>query len=318
MPGRSRPLLIRDMRQSGLARKHYPAALGPGAMCCDVRHDRAQRADLGELGALAVELAVEAGRAGPGLAGRRVSRSTPSRPRPTWSPRSTAGSRAGSPTSCAGAAPTTASSARKARRRGRPVRPVRWLVDPIDGTVNFALGLPHYGVSIAAEVDGQVVAGCVVNPASGRRLPGRARRRAPTSSRGWPAPTPARLRRARARSRSSGPWSAPASATTPRAGPGRARSWRTAAADRRHPAGRRGQPGPVRGRRRLARRPLRGRPEHWDYAAGLLIATEAGCVSSGLRGRPAGEHFCAVAGPRPGAGPVRPARPSSTPTGCSS
>lgn len=39
----------------------------------------------------------------------------------------------------------------------------------------------------------------------------------------------------------------------------------------------------------------------WDYAAGLLIATESGCVSSGLRGRPAGDRFCAVAGP--GLGP---------------
>ena len=55
---------------------------------------------------------------------------------------------------------------------------VRWLVDPIDGTVNFALGLPGYGVSIAAEVDGQVVAGCVVNPVSGdvfRAVSGRGR-----------------------------------------------------------------------------------------------------------------------------------------------
>jgi myo-inositol-1(or 4)-monophosphatase len=44
---------------------------------------------------------------------------------------------------------------------------VRWLIDPIDGTVNFALGLPHYAVSIAAELDGDVVAGCVHNPESG-------------------------------------------------------------------------------------------------------------------------------------------------------
>jgi myo-inositol-1(or 4)-monophosphatase len=44
---------------------------------------------------------------------------------------------------------------------------VRWLIDPIDGTVNFVLGLPHYAVSIAAEVDGRIVAGCVHNPVSG-------------------------------------------------------------------------------------------------------------------------------------------------------
>ena len=44
---------------------------------------------------------------------------------------------------------------------------VRWVVDPIDGTVNFLYGLPEYSVSIAAEVDGVVVAGVVVNAATG-------------------------------------------------------------------------------------------------------------------------------------------------------
>ena len=44
---------------------------------------------------------------------------------------------------------------------------VRWIVDPIDGTVNFVYGLPEYAVSIAAEVDGRVVAGIVVNVATG-------------------------------------------------------------------------------------------------------------------------------------------------------
>lgn len=42
---------------------------------------------------------------------------------------------------------------------------VRWIVDPIDGTVNFLYGIPEYAVSIAAEVDGEVVAGVVVNVA---------------------------------------------------------------------------------------------------------------------------------------------------------
>jgi myo-inositol-1(or 4)-monophosphatase len=44
---------------------------------------------------------------------------------------------------------------------------VVWVVDPIDGTVNYLYGLPHYAVSIAAEVDGEVVAGVVVAPALG-------------------------------------------------------------------------------------------------------------------------------------------------------
>lgn len=38
---------------------------------------------------------------------------------------------------------------------------VRWIVDPIDGTVNFVYGLPEWSVSIAAEVDGEIVAGVV-------------------------------------------------------------------------------------------------------------------------------------------------------------
>ncbi len=41
---------------------------------------------------------------------------------------------------------------------------VRWIVDPIDGTVNYLYGLPNYAVSIAAARDGQVVAGVVRSP----------------------------------------------------------------------------------------------------------------------------------------------------------
>ena len=40
---------------------------------------------------------------------------------------------------------------------------VRWVVDPIDGTVNFLYGIPQYAVSVAAEYDGVVVAGAVVH-----------------------------------------------------------------------------------------------------------------------------------------------------------
>ncbi|MBV9822980.1 MAG: inositol monophosphatase, partial [Actinobacteria bacterium] len=35
----------------------------------------------------------------------------------------------------------------------------------------------------------------------------------------------------------------------------------------------------------------------WDFAAGLLIATEAGVATSGLRGRPAGAELVAGAHP---------------------
>lgn len=44
---------------------------------------------------------------------------------------------------------------------------VRWIIDPIDGTVNYMYRLPEWAVSIAAELDGEVVAGVVHAPALG-------------------------------------------------------------------------------------------------------------------------------------------------------
>ena len=149
---------------------------------------------------------------------------------------------------------------------------VSWVVDPIDGTVNYLYGLPHYAVSIAAARDGR----------------GRGRR----GARPWP-------------SRSSTPRPSvvapPATAypsevrTTPpldqalvATGFGYETDIRTrqaacgradAAAGPRHPA-----PGVVRAR------PVRGRPPGqsdayveegayaWDHAAGGLVATEAGAT----------------------------------------
>jgi myo-inositol-1(or 4)-monophosphatase len=40
---------------------------------------------------------------------------------------------------------------------------VRWVVDPVDGTVNLLYGIPFTAVSVAAELDGVVVAGAVHN-----------------------------------------------------------------------------------------------------------------------------------------------------------
>jgi myo-inositol-1(or 4)-monophosphatase len=40
----------------------------------------------------------------------------------------------------------------------------RWLVDPLDGTLNFMHGLPHFAISIALEREGQLVAGLVYDP----------------------------------------------------------------------------------------------------------------------------------------------------------
>jgi myo-inositol-1(or 4)-monophosphatase len=41
---------------------------------------------------------------------------------------------------------------------------VHWYIDPIDGTANFARGIAHWCVSIAAAVDNQVIAGVVYDP----------------------------------------------------------------------------------------------------------------------------------------------------------
>lgn len=44
---------------------------------------------------------------------------------------------------------------------------VGWIVDPIDGTVNFAYDLPVFSVSIAATIGGRVVAGAVADVVRG-------------------------------------------------------------------------------------------------------------------------------------------------------
>ncbi len=41
---------------------------------------------------------------------------------------------------------------------------VRWFIDPIDGTSNFATGLPFFCVSIGAEYNGEILAGAVYDP----------------------------------------------------------------------------------------------------------------------------------------------------------
>jgi myo-inositol-1(or 4)-monophosphatase len=43
----------------------------------------------------------------------------------------------------------------------------RWIVDPLDGTINYVRGYPFYAVSIALERDGEVAVGVVYNPVLG-------------------------------------------------------------------------------------------------------------------------------------------------------
>jgi myo-inositol-1(or 4)-monophosphatase len=49
--------------------------------------------------------------------------------------------------------------------KGGPVNAKnRWIVDPLDGTTNFLHGVPHWAISIAAEIDGVMTAGVIYDP----------------------------------------------------------------------------------------------------------------------------------------------------------
>lgn len=163
---------------------------------------------------------------------------------------------------------------------------VRWVLDPIDGTVNYVLGLPDYAVSVAAELDGQVLAAAVCNVASGEVF---------RAHRGGGAHLGER--------RLSGPRRVPIGRAVVGTGFG-------------YGAAQRARQGAVVARllprvadiRRLGSASLdlcavaAGRLDayfeaglkEWDYAAGVLIATEAGCAATGLRGRPPSSGMTAV------------------------
>lgn len=44
-----------------------------------------------------------------------------------------------------------------------------WLIDPLDGTVNFAHGIPHFAISIALSESDDLIAGMVYDPVKGER-----------------------------------------------------------------------------------------------------------------------------------------------------
>jgi myo-inositol-1(or 4)-monophosphatase len=54
-----------------------------------------------------------------------------------------------------------------ADRPAAPASGYRWIIDPVDGTTNFAHGLALFCVSIALEVDGQLEVGVVFDPMAG-------------------------------------------------------------------------------------------------------------------------------------------------------
>lgn len=165
---------------------------------------------------------------------------------------------------------------------------VRWIVDPIDGTVNFVLGLPNYAVSVAAAVDDVVVAGAVCNVETGEVF------HASAGGGAYLGDRPLR-----------GPRAVPLSHAVIGTGFG-------------YEAGRRlrqvaivaGLIGRIADIRRLGAASLdlcavaAGRLDGyyeaglnpWDYAAGALIAAEAGCRLTGPQGRPPDGHLTAAAG----------------------
>jgi myo-inositol-1(or 4)-monophosphatase len=171
---------------------------------------------------------------------------------------------------------------------------VRWVVDPIDGTVNFLYGLPAYAVSIAAEVDGVVRAGVVLNVATGELFTATAGGGAALA---LPGGGPERLAVSRPPSLEQ---ALVATGFGYRAELRRAQGRAVADLLPR-----------VRDIRRYGSSALdlcslaAGRVDayyelglnRWDHAAGGLVAAEAGAVLCGLPGRPFGEPMAIAAAP---------------------
>ena len=172
---------------------------------------------------------------------------------------------------------------------------VRWIVDPLDGTVNYLYGLPDFAVSIAAEVGGVIVAGVVHAPQRGEVFTAIAGQGAWLRATGQP---PVRLRcnegvhlaralvatgfgYAAARRKVQGEVVA---ALLPRVRDIRRAG--SAAVDLCSVAAGRVDAYYERG------------VNYWDFAAGGLVATEAGATLAGLSGRPPGSDLT-IAAPQP-------------------
>jgi myo-inositol-1(or 4)-monophosphatase len=172
---------------------------------------------------------------------------------------------------------------------------VRWIVDPIDGTTNFVYGLPAYAVSIAAEVEGEVRAGVVLNAATGELYSAALGGGAWLSTPAQPEARPLAV---------SGPASlAEALVATGFGYRSEQRRAQGAVVAELLPQ--------VRDIRRFGSAALdlctvaAGRVDAyyelhlnpWDYAAGALVAAEAGAVVTGLPGRSFGQPLGIAAAP---------------------
>ena len=67
-------------------------------------------------------------------------------------------------------APGVAVLAEESGAHGSGAAKARFIVDPLDGTTNYAHGIPLFACTVAAELKGAVVAGCTVDPLRGERF----------------------------------------------------------------------------------------------------------------------------------------------------
>jgi myo-inositol-1(or 4)-monophosphatase len=60
--------------------------------------------------------------------------------------------------------PSSSFLAEESGRQGEKNAHILWVIDPLDGTVNFAHQIPLFAISIAAQKEGQIVCGVVYQP----------------------------------------------------------------------------------------------------------------------------------------------------------
>jgi myo-inositol-1(or 4)-monophosphatase len=177
--------------------------------------------------------------------------------------------------------------------------PVRWVIDPLDGTVNYLYGLHDWAVSIAAEVSGEIVAGAVFVPRRGELFT------AVTGGGAWLSGT------------GGGTGTAGGGRSALRLSPGVSLEQALVGTGFGYRAARRKIQGQIVAALLPQVRDIRrggsasvdlcsvaaGRLDayyerglnYWDYAAGALIAAEAGAVVGGLHGVPPGTSMTVAA-----------------------
>lgn len=172
---------------------------------------------------------------------------------------------------------------------------VRWVVDPLDGTVNYLYGLPDWAVSIAAEVGGEIVAGAVSVPV---------RRCLFTAVRGGGAWLESAWQPGRRRLACNAPVALSAALIATGFGYGarqRAGQGRVVAAVLPSVRDIRRSGSAATDLCSVAAGQVDGYYEqglqYWDLAAGALIAREAGAITGGLRGQQAGTAMTIAASP---------------------